>query len=180
MQLIKEITEKELSDKRDRSEINYDFREAARAVLFDQDNQVALVHAPNKNYYKLPGGGVEEDESVEQALKREVLEEAGCEIEVIGEVGQIVEHRDYCDLRQASYCFLARVVGEKGETNFTQKEKERGFKLIWVDLNEAIHLVKGHQPELLVRQGIKERDLEFLLKTKRIIKEGINKPNLPL
>src|SRR3989344_3275304 len=84
-------------------------RRAARAVLFDADGKVGLSHVANKHYYKLPGGGIDGNEEVIEALKRECREEIGCEIEVMGEVGEIVEHRDKIDLVQTSYCFLAKV-----------------------------------------------------------------------
>ena len=50
-------------------------RIAARAVVFDAHNNVALLHATNKGYHKLPGGGVEAGESVEEVLAREMAEE---------------------------------------------------------------------------------------------------------
>ena len=54
------------------------FRKAVRAVVFDNENKVALINVSKHNYYKLPGGGIENFESVEDALRRECLEEAGC------------------------------------------------------------------------------------------------------
>ena len=53
------------------------FRKAVRAVVFDDENKVALINVLNRSYYKLPGGGIEESESMEDALKRECLEEIG-------------------------------------------------------------------------------------------------------
>lgn len=34
-------------------------REAVRAVVFDYEGNIALLHVAKKNYYKLPGGGIE-------------------------------------------------------------------------------------------------------------------------
>ena len=56
---------------------DYKPRTAARAVL-KKDGRIALLHVTKHNYYKLPGGGVDEGESIEQALERELLEEVGC------------------------------------------------------------------------------------------------------
>ncbi len=44
-------------------------RVAVRAVLFDNDENVALMHVSKEEYYKLPGGGVEEDEELLVALE---------------------------------------------------------------------------------------------------------------
>src|SRR4051812_17391569 len=82
-------------------------RRAARAVVFDKEGNVALLNATKKHFHKLPGGGLEEGEDVETALRREVLEEIGCKITNVRELGVIEEFRHKFDLRQISYCFLA-------------------------------------------------------------------------
>jgi ADP-ribose pyrophosphatase YjhB (NUDIX family) len=52
-----------------------------------QDGRVLLVERakePLKGYWSLPGGAVETGEALEDALRREVLEETGLEVEVLG------------------------------------------------------------------------------------------------
>ena len=52
---------------------SYTVRHAARVVLTDETGAVALLHAKVRNYYyKLPGGGIEENEDTEKALAREI------------------------------------------------------------------------------------------------------------
>ena len=41
-------------------------RTGARAILFDNNNRIALVYEHKYNHYKLPGGNVEVGESLEQ------------------------------------------------------------------------------------------------------------------
>ena len=48
----------------------YPVREAARAVVMDAENNVALLRVANKNYYKLPGGGCEGNESLDSRYLR--------------------------------------------------------------------------------------------------------------
>ncbi len=61
-------------------------REAARAVVLDPDDRILLVRFefPAKALWALPGGGVERGESHEDALRRELAEEAGLVDAAIG------------------------------------------------------------------------------------------------
>lgn len=62
---------------------------AVSAAIF-RDGKVLLVRrarSPAKGFYSLPGGRVEFGESLHAALMREVAEETGLEIEIVGLAG---------------------------------------------------------------------------------------------
>src|ERR1700704_3046162 len=62
---------------------------AVSAVIF-RDDQILLVRrarSPGQGFYSLPGGRVEFGESLHAALHREVNEETGLKIEIIGLAG---------------------------------------------------------------------------------------------
>ncbi|NCS97152.1 MAG: NUDIX domain-containing protein [Candidatus Pacebacteria bacterium] len=120
---------------------SYILREAARTVVFDVEKNIAILHVTTENYYKLPGGGIEDSESKIMALKRECIEEIGCEIEVIDEIGMIIEQRKMWNMKQISYCYLSRVKGEKKEAEFTQEERDDGFELLWLPFEQALSLI---------------------------------------
>lgn len=113
-------------------------RRAARAVMFDAENKMALLHVARDGYYKLPGGGVDEGETLVEALHRECLEETGCKIQVGEEIGLVIEYRRSANILQESYVYFARVVGEKGEVQFTDNEKQMGCAIVWMTLDEAM------------------------------------------
>ncbi len=141
-------------------EVEYRPRTTARAIL-NNNGKIALLHVTKHNYYKLPGGGVEEGETIQQGLIREIKEEVGCTFELQGEVGEIIEHKSHFGIVQTSHCFLAKVL-EEGEPQFTEKELKDGFEIVWVPFEEAVELVKNSKP--LVYQGkfIVLRELKFL------------------
>lgn len=59
--------------------------EKARAVVVN-DGKVLILFNPKTNAYTVPGGGVDEGETVEQAVKREALEESGYEVEPVKKI----------------------------------------------------------------------------------------------
>jgi 8-oxo-dGTP pyrophosphatase MutT (NUDIX family) len=69
---------------------NYAYRPGAYAVVFDADQRVAVVKNRH-GYYFLLGGGAEPSETMEEALRREVLEESGYYIHIHRKLGEATE-----------------------------------------------------------------------------------------
>jgi 8-oxo-dGTP pyrophosphatase MutT (NUDIX family) len=147
---------------------NYKVREAVRAIVFDEDGKIALLHVTKENYYKLPGGGIEDNEDKMKALERECLEEIGCNIEVINEIGFIIEYRRIFNLKQTSYCYLAKIKGLKGIPDFTDDEKKDGFEQVWLSYSEALQaLIKSKAISIEGNAYIVPRDITFLKKAEK-------------
>ena len=143
--------------------VNLKERRASRAVVFDKDGKVALLHAVKKHFHKLPGGGIEEGESIQEALRREASEEIGCEIENVRELGIVEEFRGRFSVHQLSYCFLADLSGEKGTTHLEPDEIADGFETTWMNLEEAIVTLEREAPvEDYEGKFIQKRDLTLL------------------
>lgn len=56
------------------------FKVVTKAAIFNSDkSKVLVIHMDRINDYGLPGGHIEKDESIEDAMKRELYEECGVE-----------------------------------------------------------------------------------------------------
>ena len=87
------------------------------AVICDNMKQITKIFTTARGYgkfegqWEFPGGKIEEGESAEQALKREILEELDTEI-VVGEKMDVIEY-DYPDFHLLMDCFLCEVLSGK-------------------------------------------------------------------
>jgi ADP-ribose pyrophosphatase YjhB (NUDIX family) len=101
-------------------------RLAVYALIRGEEGRVALVRT--EIGLSLPGGGVEEGEGLEAALRREVREECAFELRIHGRVGEALQyHGQY---RSRHVFFAAEFVG--GRTGASEYEVE------WFDPAEAV------------------------------------------
>lgn len=124
-------------------------RNAARGIVLRDDGKIAIFNKSIKNEYKLPGGGIENNESPEEAFKREVLEETGCYVEIIKKLGITEEYKTRDYYMQKSYVYIGKAVKDTNKLNVTEKEKDEGAKLIWEEPNRALELIKNCYEKLV-------------------------------
>ena len=175
MELIREILEEDVGLSQGKSEkVCYNLRKAARALIFNSEGKIAILFVSKKNYHKLPGGGIEEGEDIITALKREVLEEVGCNIEIKSqEIGAIIEYKNKDKSLQISYCYWGDMAGDLMDATLTKREIANGFKLKWLKLDEAIEILEKDSPSDYLGRFIRIRDMTFLKKAKEVIAEPV-------
>ncbi|HBS46295.1 MAG TPA: ADP-ribose pyrophosphatase [Paenibacillus sp.] len=169
MNLITEIYENEFIANSDLSSTKFNIRKSARAIVVNSQGKMAVLFVSKEQYYKLPGGGVEPGENLREALKREVLEEVGVEVEVVNEIGLVIEYRNKDELLQFSYCYFCKVIGETQNTTYTEDEINAGYELNWIGIKEAVSIISNNSTENYVGKFIVRRDRAVLEKAIEIL-----------
>jgi len=98
-----------------------------------RDGRLLLVkrrRAPEAGHWSLPGGKVEFGESVADAVKREIREEVGLDIELLRDLG-VVEMIGVDDQHWVSPIYLAEAA--HGEARNNEPEKLEAVE--WVELD---------------------------------------------
>ena len=159
---------------------NYDpdldeiLRVAVRGIIF-VDGKLLLINS-SFGELKFPGGGKEGDESDEETLIRETLEETGYRVipETIRPFGEVEEKRmsvhEEMIWHQINRYYFCDVESEQGGCSYTENEMKYGFHQVWHTLDEAIRI----NEETLQKEGRhawNQREYNVL----RMLKEYLDK-----
>jgi len=113
-------------------------RKTARAIIIDNDKFLAFFRRKIKDgreitYYAIPGGHLEDNETLEETVIRELKEEMNLDIEILGYLGKLE-----IDNQEENY-YHAKIVG--GELQFGGEELERYddsnyYEIRWLSINK--------------------------------------------
>ena len=164
----------ELNDREWKYEYTDHDRIVARAVVVDNEGYFYFVRADRDDDFgkavviETSGGGVEADEDLTVAIKRELNEELGAEVEVICKIGVVSDYYNLIHRHNINNFFLCRVISF-GEKHLTEDEIEY-FHLSTLRLSyeEAINEYEKNLNSKLGRI-IRNRELPILLRAKEIL-----------
>ena len=124
---------------------------AVDGIVIDAHKVLLMKRAqePYLGYWCIPGGFVEYGEEVEEAVKREVLEETGVSAEVIGLIG-VFSKRDRGPRGHViSIAYLLKPISDNGEF-----DKEEVINTNWFHTEEARRLNLGFDHVEMLKMGI--------------------------
>ena len=102
-------------------------RMIVRAIVFDDEGYLYFVRAYREDDFgkatliETSGGGVEKDENLENALKRELKEELGANAEIVCKIGIVDDYYNLIHRHNINNYYLCRAVSF-GENHLTEDE----------------------------------------------------------
>ena len=105
-----------------------------------------------------PGGGLEKDETLEERVKREVLEETGIVVKVLSKNLSINEY--FIDSSWTNHYFICEFVEDTGKNSLTDEEKELGLVVEWRDLDYLLDNFENNYTKH--SHGVNVHNREFL------------------
>lgn len=124
-------------------------RPSAYAVMADEHGRLAVVRTERGRYF-LPGGGIDPGESAEQALRREVWEECGRQVD---ELVWLCAADEYVEAPDEGLSFLKRGAFFLATLHATSiGVKETGSTLLWLSPAEAARQLAPLSHRWVVRQ----------------------------
>ena len=148
-------------------------RKTARGILMNEKGEIAFNKLSgydifgDRHYYETPGGGVDDGETEEAALHREIKEETGYECEIIKPIGIVDDYYNLIHRHNLNYYFLCKTslfVGKKLEDYETTVIE----KVVWMDIDTAIKEFEKMDNSPIARL-VRNRELPILKKVKELI-----------
>lgn len=124
-------------------------------ALIEKDQQLLIcqrsadMKLPLK--WEFPGGKLEDGETLQECLLREVLEEINLNIEIVEELTKVEYH--YPDFSLTLYPFVCTIIG--GEINANEHEQ-----VLWVDRTELFRFDWANADLPIVEEYIRTRKEE--------------------
>jgi 8-oxo-dGTP diphosphatase len=129
-------------------------RFTARVYVVDDQNRIAFLHIQGedgfglRNHLESPGGGVETDESFEEAAIREIDEELGASAHDYKELGVVIDRYNIINRMTFSVYFSAKLTSLHNNHHRTEEEKILISSIQWLTPEEALARLKSADSEV--------------------------------
>lgn len=116
---------------------NYKFNARASAIILNKDKTKILLFKveDGRDYYLLPGGRIEFYEDSLTAIKREVMEELGFNIDFkLCSIQENFVEKDNKKITQYSFCYKGIYNGNIESSRFLCKDNDNQY-FYWIDID---------------------------------------------
>ncbi len=149
-------------------------RQIARAIVFDDTGSLYFVRARRDDDFgkatliETAGGGVEPGEALDDAIKRELREELGVEVEIICKLGVVSDYYNLIHRHNINNYYLCKITSF-GNTHMTTEEIN-DFHLSTLKISYA-DAVREYERLTETKLGrlVAQRELPVLMYAKKII-----------
>lgn len=147
-------------------------RKVSRAIVINQNKEVLMLKITrddifgNATYLETPGGGVNENENLKDAVIREVQEECGLNVEIIREIGLVEDDYNLIHRHNESYYYLVKAV-DKTETNREFYETQWIKDMVWINIDELINILNN--PSSDIAKVVYRREKVVLERVKELV-----------
>ena len=149
-----------------------------KVLLVNSNNDVLLGYSHNN--YQFPGGHVEENETLVQAVNREVLEETGIELNITNiepfacAIGYYKDWPAEGKNRKIEIYYYEVKTDEKPNlenTDYTENEKDGNFELRYIPLLNVENVLRTNAEEYGDKKGIAREMIDLFGVYKTTINE---------
>ena len=127
-----------------------------RAIIIDGDEIILMFRRKIKDgkvkeYYAIPGGGKEENETIEECVKREINEEFNLDVEVKEFLGKVEDDKNI------GYIYNANIIGgtlKLGGEELEHNNEENYYEVQRVKLSEIDNIDLLEENKALIRKAI--------------------------
>ena len=149
-----------------------------KVLLVNSNNDVLLGYSYNN--YQFPGGHVEENETLVQAVNREILEETGIELNITNiepfacAIGYYKDWPAEGKNRKIEIYYYEVKTDEKPNlenTDYTENEKDGNFELRYIPLLDVENVLKTNAEEYGDENGIAREMIDLFGVYKTTINE---------
>lgn len=138
--------------------------------IVNHEGKIALIHFKNKDYYRLPGGMIREEEDFREGFIRASFEQMKCRVEPQKVIGVTEEEKSLLGIKTTSYVFIASV------KEFYDKEEKLDtiqdeIEVEWVSETRALTLIALSYDNLNVDDAEELYTVKFMIKRDQTILE---------
>ena len=146
-----------------------------RAIILNDKDEICLLHLlgddlfGHRDYYETPGGGIKENETLEEALLREIKEETGIDCDIISPIGFVDDYYNAIYRHNMNYYYLCKAKSY-GKPSLEDYEKTIINGMIFVNIDEAIKIYENMNKEK-IEILVSRRELPVLRKVKEMLEK---------